>query len=166
MNSDYYSPATGGMLNIFRLFILRSIRLLKKGGIFSEIFPLAFIGDLSIKKLREFILENTEIISIDAFPERDNPNKRVFEVAKMSVCILNLQNYTSNQPFFIRINNNKFIDVNTEKNYLTRDVIRILDNEGYTFPLTSKLETRILVDVFKIQRDSKKLVSVILVKLI
>lgn len=55
LNSHYYSHAVGGMVNIFRLFILRSFYLLNEKGIFSEIFPLSFIGDISIKNLRKFI---------------------------------------------------------------------------------------------------------------
>ena len=39
-DSEYYEPAHGRGINIFRLFILRSARLLGECGIFSEIFPL------------------------------------------------------------------------------------------------------------------------------
>jgi hypothetical protein len=31
---------------------------------------------------------NFQILKFVSFPERDNPNKRVFESAKMSVCML------------------------------------------------------------------------------
>ena len=72
---DKYKPAQGGMLNIFRLFIVQSYYLLKQGGVFSEIFPLAFACDVSAFKLREFIQKKCSIISLEAFPERDNPQK-------------------------------------------------------------------------------------------
>lgn len=147
--SDFYLPAVGGMLNIFRLFILMSIRLLSKDGVFIEIFPLAFIADASIKNLRGFILSNNQIISIDAFPERDNINKRVFEAAKMSVCILNLIKAKGNKPFFIRINEDKFINELSEKNYLSIDTIKLLDSENMTFPLTSTKETALLVKIYQ-----------------
>lgn len=147
-NSDYYSPASGGMLNIFRLFILRSIRLLKKDGIFSEIFPLSFIGDLSIKKMRSYIFDNTQILSIEAFPERDNPNKRVFEAVKMSVCILNLKNSKQSSSFFIRKNDNRFVNYAAEKNFLNKEIIQTLDNEYLTLPLTSSNETTLLLKIF------------------
>jgi len=147
-NSTYYEPATGGMLNIFRLFILRSIKLLNKDGVFSEIFPLAFMCDLSISKLRKYILENNQIICIEAFPERDDPNKRVFEAAKMSVCILNLKKKNSNDSFFIRINTDRYIDTDAEKNYLTREAIDVLDKQGCTFPLISSAELNLLLRIF------------------
>ncbi|OQY73825.1 MAG: hypothetical protein B6D44_06140 [Ignavibacteriales bacterium UTCHB2] len=147
-NNEYYQPAGGGMINIFRIFILRSIRLLTRDGIFAEIFPLAFIGDLSIKRLRKFILDNHQIISVDAFPERDNTNKRVFEAVKMSVCILHLINKKDDKPFFIRIHNDRYINSFSEKNILTKSLIAILDKESYTFPLTSINETKLLVKIF------------------
>jgi hypothetical protein len=104
-NNPTYSPAQGGMLNIFRIFIVRSIEFLAERGTFSEIFPLAFVGDCSASDLRRWIFDNCRVDFIEAFPERDNPNKRVFEAAKMSVCILNLQRVKSpTQNFFLRIN--------------------------------------------------------------
>lgn len=54
----------------------------------SLIFPMAFMCDLSSAKLREFVLKENKIDYLEAFPERDNENKRVFKSAKMSVCIL------------------------------------------------------------------------------
>ena len=148
-NSEYYRPASGGMLNVFRLFILRSVRLLNDNGIFSEIFPLAFTGDVSIKNLRKYILENTQIIFIEAFPERDNINKRIFEAVKMSVCIMNLKKTIKDTSFFIRINTDRFIDETAEKNYLNQKIIRTLDFNNSTFPLTSRAETELLLKIFK-----------------
>ena len=147
-NSKYYEPAAGGMINIFRLFILRSIYLLAEDGIFSEIFPLAFTGDLSISKLRKYILDHNGILFIEAFPERDNPNKRVFEAVKMSVCILNLKKTRTENPFFIRSNSDRFIDVNAEKNYLTQEIISKIDPKYYTLPLASSKEINLLSRVF------------------
>jgi adenine-specific DNA-methyltransferase len=147
--SQYYKPAIGGMLNIFRLFIFKSIHLLKQGGIFSEIFPLAFTGDLSIKNLRKYILENCQIQFIEAFPERDDANKRVFEAVKMSVCILNLKFLKSPAPFYLRINNDRFINQLAKKNYLSVDSIKVLDPINWTFPLTSPNETKLLLKIFQ-----------------
>ena len=147
--SQYYKPATGGMLNIFRLFIFKSIHLLKQGGICSEIFPLAFIGDLSIRNLRKYILDNCQIQFIEAFPERDDPNKRVFEAVKMSVCILNFRFSKTCEPFYLRINNDRSINQLAEKNYLSVDSIKVLDPFNWTFPLTSRNATKLLLKIFQ-----------------
>ena len=130
--SEYYQPATGGMINIFRLFILKSIRLLSSNGVFSEIFPLAFIGDQSISRLRKYIFANYQILFVEAFPERDDEKKRVFEAVKMSVCILNLKRAISDKPFFIRINDDRFINTEAIKNYLDSKPPRFLVNVAKT----------------------------------
>jgi hypothetical protein len=67
--STEYDPARGGMINIFRLFILKSICLIQKSGVLSEIFPLAFIADASAAKLRKYILNRCSLRLIEAFPE-------------------------------------------------------------------------------------------------
>jgi len=103
--STEYDPARGGMINIFRLFILKSIYLIQKSGVLSEIFPLSFIADASAAKLRKYILNRCSLRLIEAFPERDNINKRVFEEVKMSVCVMVLTGDKGNtdDDFFIRI---------------------------------------------------------------
>ncbi|RPI19830.1 MAG: hypothetical protein EHM58_00110 [Ignavibacteriae bacterium] len=148
-NSSYYKPAAGGMLNIFRLFILKSIYLLSSDGVFIEIFPLAFTGDLSCANLREHILEHCEIVSIECFPERDNPQKRIFEPVKMSVCILNLINRPSKKDFFIRINNDRFVNENYEKNFINKDIIELFDDKSLVFPLVTSREKDVLIKMFK-----------------
>ncbi|MDR1452967.1 MAG: Eco57I restriction-modification methylase domain-containing protein [Candidatus Margulisbacteria bacterium] len=147
-NSLYYEPATGRMINIFRLFILKSLRLLSSEGIFMQIFPLAFTGDLSITKLRKYILENCSIIFIEAFPERDNENKRVFRDVKMSVAITCIKNTKTPDNFFVRINTDKYIDVSAEKNYINKGIIELFDDNSYTIPLMSSKETSLLQKVF------------------
>src|SRR5439155_8933957 len=140
-----YAAAQGGMLNIFRLFILKSIQLLSEKGVLLEIFPLAFIGDSSASELRKWMLENCGILSIDAFPERDNLKKRVFEAAKMSVCILNLTRLKNpKQSFFLRIHRDRFVDEANPKTFLTLDAIRLLDETNLTIPLLNPRDLEIL----------------------
>ena len=146
-----YAPAMGGMLNIFRLFIVQSIYLLKKGGVFSEIFPLSYACDVSAAKLRIFVQNTCSIISFEAFPERDNPKKRVFENAKMSVCILTLYALRSNNTVFpIRINKDKYVDFGITPGLLSYADISIMDGKYYTIPLSSNKDLAILKKVFNI----------------
>jgi len=149
--NELYSPATGGMLNIFRLFIVKSISLLRESGIFSQIFPLAFTGDLSVKNLRKYIFDTMQIHFIEAFPERDDTNKRVFDEVKMSVCILQCQKKqpVSTEQFYLRINNEKAISIDENKNQLSINDIQTLQPEYLSFPLTSPIETKLLLKAFQ-----------------
>ena len=155
--SPIYEHAIGGMINIFRLFIAKSIDILKPSGSFLEIFPLAFIGDSSISKLRKFILDNHNLLSIDTFSERDNPNKRVFAHAKMSVCIMNLiKNQIYKKQFFIRTHSDKYIDTNNSKTFLNPDIIKLFDNKRYTIPIINQnginLLEKIYLSSYKIEK--------------
>lgn len=144
-----YKPAQGGMLNIFRLFVVQSFYLLKHGGVFSEIFPLAFACDVSAYKLREFVQKECSIISLEAFPERDNPKKRVFENAKISVCILTMVAQVNKKcEFDIRINTDRFVDFNIETGQLSYNDINRMDSRYLTIPLSSPKDLNIIRNVF------------------
>lgn len=148
-NLPEYAASKGGMLNIYRLFILRSISLLKPNGVFCEIFPLAFTGDISASKTRKFIFDNCSIIEIEAFPERDNPAKRVFKTVKMSVCIVMLSKGKKNSPFNVRINREPYVEVNKLPTSMSLQDIIALDNSNLTIPLTDKDTTNLLLKIFR-----------------
>ncbi len=152
-----YSPARGGMINVFRLFIVRSINILRERGCCSEIFPLAFACDASAANLRKNLLENHRIIGLEAFPERDNEKKRVFEAVKMSVCILLLQAHRKlESPFWLRIHRDKFVDTRNEKVTLGLETIKTIDKTNYTIPLLKRVELAVVESVY---RNAKPLAS-------
>ncbi|MFZ0750221.1 MAG: TaqI-like C-terminal specificity domain-containing protein, partial [Pyrinomonadaceae bacterium] len=151
--SEEYAPATGGVINIFRLFIVKSIHLLNENGVFSEIFPLAFIGDVSASRLRKYVFQNHSIINLEAFPERDDENKRVFEAVKMSVCVLNLKKGKKTQnDFFIRINRDRFVDFNNEKVFLNESIVETIDSNNLTIPLLQATELKLLQKIYSKSR--------------
>ena len=145
-----FSPARGGMINVFRLFIVRSVNILRKRGCFSEIFPLAFACDSSAAALREHLLKHHGLLGIEAFPERDNEMKRVFEAVKMSVCVTTLLGHdNSNSPFSLRIHSDKYVDVSNEKTFLNLKTIQALDNVNYTIPLLKPSELAVVESIYK-----------------
>lgn len=144
-----YKPAKGGMLNIFRLFICKSFDLLKKDGHLSLIFPMAFMCDLSAYALRNFVLQYNKIDYLEAFPERDNENKRVFKSAKMSVCILGATKKKSNdnEKFPVRISQDRFVDTQGQITWMSREDIEIIDRSSLTIPLMHPEEYEILLQM-------------------
>jgi len=97
---NLYEKAQGGKLNAYKLFLALAPSLLTTGGITSFIFQNSFLADNSAKKIRQFYLENQQIVKIDSFPERDNVHKRVFESVKMSVCVMLAKNIASDDESF------------------------------------------------------------------
>lgn len=147
--SKKFESAKGGVINVFRLFITQSGILLNKNGVFAEIFPLAYTGDVTSKSIREHNLKNFSIIGIEAFPERDNENKRVFKHAKMSVAILFFT--SKNKPtnkFYLRTHSDKYVDHLNEKVFLTKTDITKLDPNYFTIPVLSKFDLKILSKVY------------------
>lgn len=68
---------------------------------------------------REHVL-NHSLLTVEAFPERDNEKKRVFEAVKMSVCVVTLlAGQKSGAQFSLRIHKDKFVDPANEKAFLT-----------------------------------------------
>ena len=88
MTNNIYKKAQGGKINAYELFLCKIPELLKNDGVNCQIFQNSFLADNAAKGLRRFYLSNQTILSIDSFPERDNPKKRIFKSVKMSVCIL------------------------------------------------------------------------------
>lgn len=152
-----FSPAIEGMVNIYKLFIIRGINILKHKGFFIQIFPLAFICDISASKLRKWILDNFHIVGIEAFPERDNEKTRVFDSVKMSVCILKVIKAKSNNASYIRIHWNKYVDELNEKVFIDKSDIKLLDSSHFTIPLIKNRDFRLLRKIYSI---SEKLSSV------
>lgn len=88
-----YKIALGGKLNAYKLFLAHALNcLVKESGSTCFIFQNSFMADIQAANLREYILNNCQILSINSFPERDSKKKRVFESVKMSVCILLVRN--------------------------------------------------------------------------
>lgn len=87
----YYKYAKGGRLNMFQFFYPLSVNIASIGGIISLITQNSILAEDSALGNRELFFKETDILSIDSFPERDNRNIRVFESVKMSVCICTLK---------------------------------------------------------------------------
>ena len=89
-SSRYYDYAKGGRLNMFQFFYPLAINVAMDNGIVSLITQNSILAEDSALGNRKLFFAQTDILSIDSFPERDNKNLRVFESAKMSVCICTL----------------------------------------------------------------------------
>lgn len=155
-NSPAYDWARGGVLNIYRMFICRCFSLLKEGGHCCLIFPLAFMGDFTNAKIREFVMRNTQIDFIEAFPERDIESKRVFKEVKMSVCILGAtkRKVDSSYKFSVRIHQDRYVDENNEAMFISFDDVKTIDEENYSIPLIRQHELSIFL---KMTRDCKRM---------
>ena len=154
-----YGKTKGGKLNAYKLFLALSQTLTKEHtGIMCEIFQNSFLADSSAKTLRKFFLTEQRILQIDSFPERDNVQKRVFESAKMSVCILFSQNTTPNaHSFDLNIWHHRNRNEG-EKLRLSPEIVFNLDAESATIPAVTEAELLLLKKVT--HKDNVKFQSI------
>ena len=139
-----FNNAKGRKLNAFELFLCLTPTLLSNNGFQSLIFQNSFLADTSSKLLRKYYFDHLDIVSIDSFPERDDVKKRVFESAKMSVCILQTFNKrVKGNSFVLRIWRERWMENCSEIRIKASDIMK-LDTEYFSIPSISKGEYSVL----------------------
>ena len=83
-----FKNALGGKLNLFRFFLVQSLELTRLNGRFGMIVPLSLLADISTSKTRCYIFMSLKELVADCFPQKDNPNRRIFKGAKLSIVII------------------------------------------------------------------------------
>jgi Alw26I/Eco31I/Esp3I family type II restriction m6 adenine DNA methyltransferase len=130
----YLHPALGGKLNYYRLFSALSIWLCRPYGYHGFITPMALIGDAQARPLRIYMLTHTQLRSIEAFPQKDDPNDRIFEEAKLSTCVYLLNKRKPSASFSLRIHPGKLILTTSPQIDLTRKDVELLDPNELSIP--------------------------------
>ena len=82
-----YLPAVRGKINLYKLFICRGMSVVSPAGRFAYITPMALLGDDQARGVRRSLLEQTGLTSVESFPQKDDPQLRVFPEAKLSTTV-------------------------------------------------------------------------------
>ena len=136
-----YREAINYRVNLYRLFIARSLQLTTSGngGYHSFIVPMSLIGDRFTGDIRKKILENHQLILIEAFPQKDDPNNRVFPDAKLPTCLYVLRtNANNNDHFLVRTHPGKYIEQTSMYYTANPSDIKRFDPDGHAIPLASE----------------------------
>ena len=142
-----YEVALGGKLNLFRLFLAQAFHLLKESGVVTYIIPFGFMCDSSSKRIREFVLKEKQIRFIEAFPERDDLNKRLFEAVKMSTCIVCVLNGNERLSFPVRTHYSRDISSNVPTVHLDIGTIESFDPVNLPIPLMTDSDLSIVMKI-------------------
>ncbi|MFH1866436.1 MAG: hypothetical protein ABIK85_11200, partial [Candidatus Eisenbacteria bacterium] len=86
--TKFYNPGLGGKLNLFRLFLVRALALVRPSGRIGMIVPLALLADSSSASSRRHVVFSLSDLRADCFPQKDNPKRRIFRSAKLSTTVL------------------------------------------------------------------------------
>ena len=146
-NNSLYSVACIGEINAYEVFLMLSYQLCKKDGFICEIFQNSFLADRSSKGVRKFYLENTNIIHINSFPERDSPKKRVFEKVKMSVMTLLSQKKAETTIFPMAIYSDRMVTA-PKQIIIDTNIIKTIDSDSMEIPNLNEKELLIFAKCY------------------
>ena len=150
-DSMFYESAKGGRLNMYQFFYPLSITIAANHGIITLITQNSVLAEDTALENRKLLFSQTDIISIDSFPERDDRNLRVFESAKMSVCICILRKNKEPQVsiiFPVNVWHSKYMK---EKHVLNISAVEIKEvyHEDLIVPISSNEKFSIIKNLKK-----------------
>ena len=90
-----------GAVDLYRLFLQRSLRLCRPGAVLSMIVPGTLLGDRDAAVERTMLLRDAAVIAIDDFPY-DDARRRVFPGASLATCIVTCRRGGPSEHFTIR----------------------------------------------------------------
>jgi len=132
---EKYKDAFGGRLNLFRLFVVRSLLLLAAKGRHSFIVPMSLLGDQFTASLRRRLLTEGWLRQIEAFPQKDDPHNRVFFDAKLSTCVYVAEKWRDTEhPIRIRTFPGKSLLDVFKQCLITLQDIQSLEPHGLSLP--------------------------------
>ncbi len=82
-----FAPARRGKQNLYKLFTCRGFGLLAHHARIGHIVPMTILGDDQAAGVRHEIIAAGAFTAIEAFPQEDDPRRRVFPDAKMCTSI-------------------------------------------------------------------------------
>ncbi len=143
---NYYDYAKGGRINLFQFFYPLAITISKHNGIINLIVQNSLLAEDSALSNRKYIFNNTKILHVDSFPERDNVKLRVFESAKMSVCICLLQKtkHCENAIFNISTWKDKYMSSKKDL-YISKEKIIAVFPDDYTIPICNEEDFALII---------------------
>lgn len=139
-----YSPSFRGKNNLYKLFVCRAAGLLADGGRLGFITPMAILGDDQAADLRRMMFSVGAFTSVDAFPQKDDPRRRVFPEAKLSTAVFTLKrNGTPEhhaEPFVSRVHPADQFEPDSPSLLLTTAGIPAYDPENLTIVSCSQAD--------------------------
>jgi hypothetical protein len=129
-------PSLVGKNNLYKIFIARSAELLADGGYLSLIVPMPLLGDEQASGVRRMLLSTGEFSEIHAFPQKDNPARRVFRDAKLSTTLFVYRKLRPNQRtdggFKSQVHSAQFIEPDSPTLSLNSNSLKLYDPQNLT----------------------------------
>jgi type I restriction-modification system DNA methylase subunit len=132
----HVQAAFGRKIDLYRLFIAKVLNLLKKCARLSFIVPMSILADLQTLPLRRHILEQHGFTQIDAFPQKDDPKRRVFSEAKLPTSVIIIQREPDRvEPFHVFVHPGRLLEEISGSYTATAEQIAIFNKDSLLIPL-------------------------------
>lgn len=114
---------------------------------------MAVLGDKIAGDVRKRITQVASFTGVEAFPQKDNPKKRVFPEAKLSTAVFTVnKRMLGNSPFRCRVHPAQFIEENSPHYQLTTDDIPLYDPINFTIASCSQADWDLAVRLMQTGR--------------
>jgi Eco57I restriction-modification methylase len=144
-----YEPAQIGKQNLYKLFICRCLSLLADDARFGFIVPMSLLGDEITSGIRKAMAAQGAFVAIEAFPQKDKPDDRVFLEAKLSTCIFVFEKTSTaaGQRFRARTHPGKIVNDGSPSLSLSTADIPKYDPENFTIVSCSQSDWDMAVKI-------------------
>jgi len=132
--NTHYEAAIRGKVNLYKLFVCQAILLINTQGLLSFIVPMTILGDDQARMVRKLLLDQTELTTIECFPQKDDPKRRVFTEAKLATTIFVTRGRFSGNNFQVRAHPSNVIQASSERFTIKPIEIATFDPENLAIP--------------------------------
>ncbi len=129
-----YTAAVRGKINLYKLFICRALGLTGREGGLAFITPMPLLGDDQARAVRQLILTSRELRTVESFPQKDDPNKRVFPEAKLSTTVFVACGRYSGNAFSVRTHPGNHLDDQSPVLKIRPAQLSLYDSENMAIP--------------------------------
>jgi len=142
-----FPQAASGMINASKIFYNLGLNISSKNAYESMIIPFGILTDKTSTNLRKHIFNHHSFLTIDAFPERDNIKRRVFEDSKISTAIILTCKSRVSKRFNLGVSYSRRIEMENRFDLEYADVTKI-SPDLCTIPITNPDEYNVLAKIY------------------
>jgi hypothetical protein len=143
------APAIGGKMNFYKLFICKTRSLAASEGGVSLIVPMALLGDEQAAGVRKQLLETTRMESIESFPQKDDPARRVFPEAKLSTAVFHFRIGVAGSKFIVTTHPGGSLDEISGRLLIAPSEVFAFDPLNWAIPSCSQEDFDLAVRMLK-----------------
>jgi hypothetical protein len=134
--NNTYDASRRGKNNLYKLFVCKMLDLVREDGRIGIITPMALLGDDAASRVRLLLVNNGAFTRIDAFPQKDDPRRRVFPDAKLSTSVVHYIKTDDPQkqcsPFRSQVHPGNQVEADSPGLSLSTPAIRLYDPSNFT----------------------------------